>query len=250
MAGTFAGDKSMSVNYAQGVDRYYAETGEDYRNPHYAGIQQATACILGSWWPLLLGMKASSQQGSTMLPPAGGHINDIAAPQAPMDSCSLHATGNDVAAPLHLGCVHVLDLAAGSGEATQALQAWWSAPAISRGGARRPATSSVTAPINPPSLAELASPLPPPSLPSPISSGLRLCVDAADPYTYRAYAKRVGRPAELFTFQDVADGCLSERAYHLCICRCVGRAGRGWIAWVYSGQGVGGTLMLVRLYCP
>lgn len=225
MAGTFTGDKSMSVNYALGVDRYYAETGEDYRNPHYAGIQQATACIMGSWWPLLLGMRSQSQPQGTM--PLGGSPMATPPPPATASLCS------DVAAapPQLLGSVHVLDLAAGSGEATQALQAWWSAPPAitggsgSRSGTRRP-TAAITPPIRALSGAEPSSSLPPPSLPSPLSSGLQLCVDAADPYTHRAYAKQVGRPAELFTFQDVADGCLSERAYHLCICR-----------WVHTSQG-------------
>jgi hypothetical protein len=46
-----------------------------------------------------------------------------------------------------------------------------------------------------------------------------LKVDAADPYTSAAYEAQIGRKAETFSFQDVADGHLAERAFHLCICR-------------------------------
>ncbi len=34
---TFAGSKSMRVNYESGVDKYYMATGTEYRNPHMAG---------------------------------------------------------------------------------------------------------------------------------------------------------------------------------------------------------------------
>ena len=71
--------------------------------------------------------------------------------------------------PLDLS--HVLDFAAGSGEATLAL--------AELGAAR---------------------------------------VDAADPYTWEAYESRVGRPAERFTFADVAAGALAGRWYTLVVC--------------------------------
>ena len=66
---------------------------------------------------------------------------------------------------------HVLDLAAGSGEATLALREL---------GATR--------------------------------------VDAIDPYTAEAYARRTGAAAERLSFEDVAAGALAGRTYSLVVC--------------------------------
>jgi hypothetical protein len=43
-------------------------------------------------------------------------------------------------------------------------------------------------------------------------------VDAVDPYTADAYAKRTGRAAEPLGFEDVAAGALSGRTYSLVVC--------------------------------
>ena len=43
-------------------------------------------------------------------------------------------------------------------------------------------------------------------------------VDGVDPYTAAAYQARTGRPAEPFSFEDVAAGALAGRAYSLVVC--------------------------------
>lgn len=43
-------------------------------------------------------------------------------------------------------------------------------------------------------------------------------VDGVDPFTHEAYARRVGRPAERFTFEDVAAGAVAGRQYSLVVC--------------------------------
>jgi hypothetical protein len=71
--------------------------------------------------------------------------------------------------PLHLS--RVLDLAAGSGEATLALR-------------------------------ELGATV----------------IEACDPYLFAQYERRTGRPAERFSFEDVAAGALAGRTYSLVVC--------------------------------
>jgi hypothetical protein len=71
---------------------------------------------------------------------------------------------------------HVLDLAAGSGEATLALR-------------------------------DLAS------------AGVEVGeIDGCDPYLFEQYERRTGRPAERFSFGDVAAGALAGRTYSLIVC--------------------------------
>jgi SAM-dependent methyltransferase len=43
-------------------------------------------------------------------------------------------------------------------------------------------------------------------------------VDGIDPYTAEAYRQRTGRAAETFSFEDVAAGVLTGRAYTLVVC--------------------------------
>lgn len=64
----------------------------------------------------------------------------------------------------------------------------------------------------------------------------QLIMDACDPYTYEAFEKWVGRPAERWTFQDIADGCLLDRSYDLAISRCasVGHLSEGVTGRVLS----------------
>ncbi|MGI9304077.1 MAG: class I SAM-dependent methyltransferase [Gammaproteobacteria bacterium] len=43
-------------------------------------------------------------------------------------------------------------------------------------------------------------------------------VDGVDPYTHAAYRNRTGRRAERLTFEQIAAGAMSEKAYSLIIC--------------------------------
>ena len=43
-------------------------------------------------------------------------------------------------------------------------------------------------------------------------------IDAIDPYTHEAYRQRTGRPAEKFSFENIADGCLAGRKYDTIVC--------------------------------
>lgn len=43
-------------------------------------------------------------------------------------------------------------------------------------------------------------------------------IDAADPYTYAAYAERTGRAAERLSFEQVAAGALAGRSYDTIVC--------------------------------
>lgn len=202
-SGTFSGDKSMRVNYEQGVDVYYQQTGDLYRNPHFMGICKAASCILEVWWPLVTcamqqANDSSSSRGEGSLSPNGMRKEEDRSTS---------------------GVICVLDLAAGSGEATQALESWWSNPGSGGGGGT---AAKMTGPqrFRPPPSSLPISSAPAPSCMRPQSSGLNLKIDASDPYTHESYARVVGRPSERFSFQDVADGYLTDRAYHLCICRC------------------------------
>jgi SAM-dependent methyltransferase len=43
-------------------------------------------------------------------------------------------------------------------------------------------------------------------------------VDGIDPFTFAAYERRTGQPAERFTFQQIAAGALAGRDYGLIVC--------------------------------
>lgn len=161
---TFSGDKSMRVNYnTNGVAGYYSEQGGCYRNPHFAAIVHATASIMEAWWPLLLQQSHASAAG---------------------------------------GEVKCLDLACGAGEATQAVQGWWSrGPEVSR---RPPpirtpvtvhadthvetATASAAQTTATASLASASAASTSEAALRPFSSRLRLQIDACDPYTHQVRA--------------------------------------------------------------
>ncbi|GAX76446.1 hypothetical protein CEUSTIGMA_g3891.t1 [Chlamydomonas eustigma] len=311
----------MRVNYEQGVDQYYLTTGSDYRNPHLPGILKAVSSILELWWPLYLktlqpqGIRQTSNHVRSMRSSVG-HPGTTLADTPATNQCSPAAAGQphnsllsnlegdmvvdheaegtkatltELGLPLRKDIfsapapvsVNVLDLAAGSGEATQAVQSWWSRRfqqknkgGISHGSCRhmnRPSINNVvriqttdhglqaivTQQLNsegivsntttqekekysPPGAGDAVDPiLSSESLALPAggnnetevgsvskvfaveSSGtppFRLNMSACDPYTYQAYEQWVGRPAERFSFQDIADGCLLDRFYHLCIC--------------------------------
>ena len=142
------------------------QTGSDYRNPHFHGIVLATARILEAWWPIIveqLGPMTAEEpvaqdafpagqgtdgaapgvddpaarrptDGQGKVAPAGGEAvapaeGEAVAP-AGGEGASVEAVGLQQEEGLHTrrAWVHVLDLAAGSGEATQALEAWWNSP--------------------------------------------------------------------------------------------------------------------------
>lgn len=231
------------------MDAYYQSTGADYRNPHFGSIVAATQAVMEAWW-------AAAQPGKD-------------------------------------GSIRLLDLACGSGEATQAIEAWWqgkcggsaigSAAAsqqpsgqgcegwrgagyqggedpqgqagagereaggvgtqgdAERGLARAAASSTAATAAGEGAAAALAglgttttttAATASAQAARPAAAGIdkaqgvtqqrlpQLIMDACDPYTYEAFEKWVGRPAERWTFQDIADGCLSDRSYDLAISRC------------------------------
>jgi hypothetical protein len=43
-------------------------------------------------------------------------------------------------------------------------------------------------------------------------------IDGCDPYLFAQYQRRTGKPAERFSFEDVAAGALAGRAYSLIVC--------------------------------
>ncbi len=43
-------------------------------------------------------------------------------------------------------------------------------------------------------------------------------VDAIEPYIFKAYFERTGKTAETYCFEDIEQGCLSERRYTTLIC--------------------------------
>ncbi|KAL6761794.1 hypothetical protein V8C86DRAFT_2528164 [Haematococcus lacustris] len=119
---TFGGSRSMRVNYQDGVASYYARHGDSYRNPHFPAICAATSAILDVW--------RSEWLAAHPLPPA-----NLSRSRSPGCSTDTPGAGVEVDGPwVCAPCCHhpssgyalrLLDLACGSGEATQALLAWW-----------------------------------------------------------------------------------------------------------------------------
>jgi hypothetical protein len=176
-------------------------------------ICKATSCILEAWWPFI---QCSMQQAALLLEEGEAVIVNEE------NTLRKKACGKSKASG---GMVRALDLAAGSGEATQALESWWSDPNSGGGGSKTAdgshrrrwppegPSSTLSAAAAASSTHRSVSPI------RPEASGLALRIDASDPYTHQAYARSIGRPSERFSFQDVADGHLTDRSYHLCICR-------------------------------
>lgn len=105
---TFEGSKSMRENYEQGVDSYYQEHGAGYRNPHFPGIIAATSEIMGVW---------SKHFKETYTMPSTNEHEPHASSTISMQQGQDDARDKPV--------VTVLDLACGSGEASQAIHMWW-----------------------------------------------------------------------------------------------------------------------------
>ncbi|KAI5454660.1 hypothetical protein NCC49_003551 [Naganishia albida] len=83
---------SMRVNYSQfGVDEYYRKVGSSYRNPFFPGIRKVIFTLMDKWWTEEKAGRAVTQ-------------GEDASPIQPE--------------------LAILDLAAGSGEATICLQEW------------------------------------------------------------------------------------------------------------------------------
>eukprot|EP00798_Chlamydomonas_sp_ICE-L_P022125 gene22125-29186_t len=211
MNATFAGSRSMRENYnTQGVDEYYANTGQEYRNPHFGSMLTAMGSILNLWLPMLCeeyGLPGSSgEAGET------GHEEE----------------GPSVAAEksVKVGRINMLDLACGAGEATQAIYMW---EKVLNGYQAAPQHQKSRKDVGPDSkaVAELLN--------------RALVVDACDPYTQAAYHQWTGQQAESFSFQDVADGCLLDRAYHVCAC--------SYALHVLEGSKLFATLMSLSLVC-
>lgn len=138
----------MRANYAGGVDKYYSEhASTSYRNPHYPGIVKTLSTFLDVY------AKVSSS-----------------------------ATPSDQEIPT----LQVLDMAAGSGEATEAILNW---------GKRR-----------------LLKKIP--------SSPLSFKIVATDPFTGPAYKDRTGRECLALSFADIANGLLPDQPeiYDIVIC--------------------------------
>jgi hypothetical protein len=101
-------------------------------------------------------------------------------------------------------CLRMLDLACGSGEASQAIELWWEGHTNSR----------------------LPEELPPGMGKGTAAAGARphdtrpqLVIEAADPFTGAAYHQWTGREAHTWSFEDVAAGLLLDEGlrYHLVV---------------------------------
>ncbi|WVR07630.1 hypothetical protein IAU60_004672 [Kwoniella sp. DSM 27419] len=189
---------AMRDNYNEhGVDEYYRKVAATYRNPFLPGIKRVVWTFMNRWW---------EAEGREM----------YTGEKRPM---------------------RVLDMAAGSGEATQCLLEWAEAgrrgkssgPSTSVGGAADPlaALRSVvppaSVPINRPAFISPNIRRPgvtpgaaskkgklvfgtydPPALPKSFS----LDVVATDPYTAPAYTSRTSRPCHDLSFTDLANGSI------------------------------------------
>ncbi|TPX56054.1 hypothetical protein PhCBS80983_g04819 [Powellomyces hirtus] len=157
-AAQFASSHSMRSNYSTyGVENYYANVAETYRNPHAEGVRNVVAGWMDTW----------------------------AAHHAPSQQEDLKKEG-PASDPRG---VRILDLAAGSGEVTEALDIWTKRRASGTKGRRnRPGP-------------QISSPPPPPLL---------LQITATDPYTGPAYTTRTSLPCLPLSFSDISNGLLPE----------------------------------------
>ena len=130
--------QSMRKNYANGVDQYYSQhASSSYRNPHFPGIVKTLHTFLDLF--------------------AAKHIDS----QTVTETVSWR----------------ILDLAAGSGEATEAVNTWLK---------KRSQAASRIVP--------------------------KTAITATDPYTAPAYLQRTGLTCLPLSFADIASGKLPETA--------------------------------------
>jgi hypothetical protein len=96
----------------------------------------------------------------------------------------------------------MLDLACGSGEASQAIEHWWQE--------RQPAVDALTGQLSDAPTGNIR----------PHNAGTpQLLIEAADPFTGSAYHQWTGRQAHTWSFEDVAAGLLLDQGltYHLVV---------------------------------
>ncbi|WVQ90971.1 hypothetical protein IAS59_004758 [Cryptococcus gattii] len=200
---------AMRDNYNEhGVDEYYRKVAATYRNPFYPGIKKVVWTFMNRWWE------------------AEGR--DMFSQDEKRGKKSLK----------------VLDMAAGSGEATLCLLEWARTGLASTSAGATSSTSQPNVSIPDP-LALLRStpssaparpafvppnarrPIAPPSrptafakgnsqgkqvfgsmIPPKLPNGFEIDVIATDPYTSPAYTERTSRPCHSLSFTDLAQGFL------------------------------------------
>ncbi|KAJ3148196.1 hypothetical protein HDU86_007544 [Geranomyces michiganensis] len=161
----------MRENYSKfGVERYYEKVAHTYRNPHSEGVRK----VLFKWMDQWLAHHHSDNDND----------NDNGGTCRPS--------------------ISVLDMAAGSGEVTEAIDLWTArrAQPIRRKGPHHQQQQQQQQP--PPPTAQIASSNPSPPSPSPIT----ITITATDPFTGPAYTARTARPCLPLSFSDIANGML------------------------------------------
>ncbi|WVQ74227.1 hypothetical protein IAR50_003823 [Cryptococcus sp. DSM 104548] len=195
---------AMRDNYNEhGVDEYYRKVAASYRNPFFPGIKKVVWTFMNKWWEA-----------------EGREIFE----------------GQAAEGKKHL---KILDMAAGSGEATLCLLEWASSPSPSSSSASPsvsqtppdplaflrsnpvPSSSSSRPAFVPPS----RKPVVPPqrasangsgvgrrvfgnAVPPKLPEGFQMDIVATDPYTSPAYTDRTSRPCHPLSFTDLAQGQL------------------------------------------
>ncbi|PNH06713.1 hypothetical protein TSOC_006880 [Tetrabaena socialis] len=238
-AGPHAGQTSIRKAYeALGVEAFYSSHGARYTNPHEQQIFAAIAALMGRtpaavWLGLGELPRAEPEdegddvegEGEGAAGGAGCGVGDahgaggdatrsVAAATAAAGLAEEDAAGASAAAlaaalaaaglspPVPL---RVLDLACGSGEATAGLAAWNSQhprPARPAGGGPQGGRGGEPGPDDDRGGGGG----------EPVVLPYDLRITACDPYTGAAYLARTGRPAQPWSFEDLADGCLGEWA--------------------------------------
>ncbi|ODN73235.1 hypothetical protein L202_07792 [Cryptococcus amylolentus CBS 6039] len=196
---------AMRDNYNEhGVDEYYRKVAASYRNPFFPGIKKVVWTFMNKWW---------EAEGRELF-----------------EEQSVEAKKG----------LKILDMAAGSGEATICLLDWAKSPSPSPASPvtpqtpadplaflrSNPAASSSSRPaFVPPSRKPVAPPQRasasssgagrkvfgnaiPPTLPE----GFEIDIMATDPYTSPAYSDRTSRPCHPLSFTDLAQGQLPPSA--------------------------------------
>nr|XP_019044081.1 hypothetical protein I302_07361 [Kwoniella bestiolae CBS 10118]OCF23011.1 hypothetical protein I302_07361 [Kwoniella bestiolae CBS 10118] len=197
---------AMRDNYNEhGVDAYYRKVAVTYRNPFFPGIKKVIWTFMNRWW---------EAEGRSMY-------------MKEKDDCRKDK-------------LRILDMAAGSGEATLCLLEWAQIGQKTSSASFQPSSSSnipnlpdhlaALRAIQSPQTGESSRPafIPPNARrPAPAQSGNRkgkqvfggmdppqlpqgfgLDIIATDPYTSPAYADRTSRPCHPLSFTDLANGLL------------------------------------------